>query len=463
MLGILVQKKPLVLRLLLLTAGLIVLVMLISMIGCGKTKEIIKYRDRPASVSLIYPMADSFITIGNPSFFWHKAADIIHYQLQLSPTSDFVAKTIDVKTTDTTHTAVASIPNSTYFWRVRGDNADGVWGDWSDADIWTFIKSDYVNFIELKSETETYGIPQDVFVRGDTAYLADGQADLTLFDISGSNRAYPLLIRNVDLLDDDFSKGVFVAPLDSFPHAYVADMDGRIQAINLRDSTGLTNGAFGSDQNLEDVTGVWLQDTLGVVQLWIVAVSSGFNRRKLSVYQMLYDIDGSSFSYTYPLTMPADANGLCLDSTLQYAYVACGTSGLRVVDFHDPFFPTELSFAIITGGSALSVDARGDYVYLAADRGGVVVVNIADKNNPVIRSQVNTSGRTKDIQVIGDHAFIADGSGGLKVVDISNPDSAHFVAAYTTPYAYGLWAASDYIYLCDRDLGLMTFENKVSR
>jgi hypothetical protein len=60
---------------------------------------------------------------------------------------------------------------------------------------------------------------------------------------------------------------------------------------------------------------------------------------------------------------------------------------------------------------------------------------------------------------VGDYAFIADGSGGLKVIDVSVPDSAHFVAAYNTPYAYGVYADSGYIYICDRDEGLMIFEN----
>jgi hypothetical protein len=65
--------------------------------------------------------------------------------------------------------------------------------------------------------------------------------------------------------------------------------------------------------------------------------------------------------------------------------------------------------------------------------------------------------------VIDNFAFIADSDGGLKVIDATIPDSAHFVAAYATPYAYGLTATRDYIYVCDRDLGLMIFENRISR
>jgi hypothetical protein len=77
--------------------------------------------------------------------------------------------------------------------------------------------------------------------------------------------------------------------------------------------------------------------------------------------------------------------------------------------------------------------------------------------------QVNTAGRSQDVQVVGNYAFLADANAGLNVIDIAIPDSAYLVATYPTPYAWGLWADIDFIYLCDRDLGLMIFENRISK
>ena len=61
---------------------------------------------------------------------------------------------------------------------------------------------------------------------------------------------------------------------------------------------------------------------------------------------------------------------------------------------------------------------------------------------------------------MGNRCYLADGSGGLKVVDITDPYNPVFLAAYTTPYAYGVWADENYIYITDRDNGLMIFESR---
>lgn len=432
--------------------GFVIILALVA--GCGDGKEIIKYKDRPAVVSLVYPSTNLFVTV-NPTFYWNRSADAVRYELQVATASDFVNKTIDIQTADTAYTTQSTIPNSTYYWRVRGQNLDGLWGDWSDAEIRAFFKSDYINYFELISQTETMGTPQDLFLRNDTAYIADGQADLTIFDVS--NPLSPFLIRNIDPNDDDFAKGVYVSPNDTFPYAFVADMDGKIQALHVQDTTFLLNQSFGTDQNLEDVTGLIVNDTL-----WVLAVSSGFNRRKLSFYQIIYTpyVDPWGSQNFFSIDMPADANGLCTDGN--YVYVACGTSGLRIFDISNIFDPLLIS-SLALSGSALSVDVEGDYVYVAADRGGLYVINVADRHNPVIAEEVNTSGRTKDVQVIDNFVFIADSDGGLKVIDATVPDSAHFVAAYVTPYAYGLAVTREYIYVCDRDLGLMIFENRISQ
>jgi hypothetical protein len=445
--------------------SLVLLILGIALIiaGCGKDKVITKYIYPPPAVSLITPLADSIVITSNPTFVWHKLADAGHYHLQVGKTSDFVNPTIDTQASDTSHTAVTSLSDNTYYWRVRGQDMNGVWGDWSDAEIRIFYKSGYVNYITPLSQVLTNGTPQDVFVRGDSAYVADGQADLSIFNVS--NRANPIMSINIDSGDDDFAKAVFVVPLswpelDTFPFAYVADMDGKIQALNTQNPASTLNLSFGTDQNLEEITGILKSDTL-----WLLAVSSGFNRRKLSFYKIIYDPSNAGgpnpYSYFYQMDMPADAFGVCADTA--FAYIACGSAGLKIISISDIYNPAIIA-SLQLGGIALSVDASDSIAYVADDREGLMVINLgADRLSPRIAHQVNTIGRTKDVQVVGSHAFLADANGGLKVVDVSIPDSAHVVATYATPYAYGLWADPSYIYLCDRDEGLLIFENNISK
>ena len=421
--------------------------------GCGEEKVIIRYLEVPPPVSLASPPVDTFITTGTPTFYWHSSDVAVRYQLQVSSSDNFIDKTIDIETVDTSYTTQSELANGSYFWRVRGQNQDSVRGDWSDAEIWTFHKSDYVNYMELVSSINTVGIAQDVFVRGDTAYVADGQADLTVMNVI--DRHSPFIIRNIDTIADDFAKDVYVAPADTFPFVFVADMDAHVQVINMADTIFPEYASF-AQQNIEDIHGTYISDTLYI----FAARSKGVSPANFSYYRIIYDPFPTNISQIYSMDLPADANGIFADS--QYSYIADGVAGLIIVDHSDILNPVQISSLDLTG-SALSVWVEGDYAYVAADRAGIFTVDVTDKYNPLMATQINTSGRTKDVHVVGDYAFIADGSGGLKVIDVSVPDSAHFVAAYNTPYAYGLWADADYIYLCDRDEGLMIFENMVSQ
>jgi hypothetical protein len=420
--------------------------------GCGKDKVIIReiIRDpirEPSPVELSFPPPDTFITENNPTFYWRGQDDVLSYQLHVSGSADFIHKTIDVGTGDTAYTTVSEISNGSYFWRVRALSVDSLWGDWSDAEIRAFYKSDYVNYFNLISSVHTMGIAQDVFVRGDSAYVADGQSDLTIIDIT--SKSSPSVIKNVDTITDDFAKGVYVAAADTFPFVYVADMDAHVQVINPADTLLPLYSTFG-EQNIEDLNGAYISDTLYIVTVR----SKGVSPANFSYYKITYQ--------PYPISIQissedlhADGNGVFVGS--QYSYVAAGVAGLVIVDHSDINNPSVASELDLTS-SALSVYVEGDYAYVAADRSGVFVVDVSDRYNPLVTAQINTSGRTKDIHLAGYYAYIADGSGGLKVIDISVPDSAHFVAARSTPYAYGLWVDNYYIYLCDRDEGLMIFE-----
>jgi hypothetical protein len=424
--------------------------------GCGEEKIIIRYLKPPSPVELISPPVDTFITTANPTFIWHPVSEAIRYQIQVATSSNFINTTINTNTAETTYTTISQISNNTYFWRVRAQNEDTLWGDWSDADIWTFYKSDYVNYINPLSSINTYGNAQDVFVRGDTAYVADGQADLTTVNVV--DKSYPLIIWNWDTIDDDFANSVYVAEADTFPYAFVADMDGHIQAINTADTTFLYNNSFGS-QNLEDIDAAVITDTL---YIFAVRSRSGFNLSGMSIFQIVFDpYPRESGTYVVnPIDMPANSRGVRYGG--DYAYVACDEVGLRVIDISDIYNPFEIA-GLPLGGAALAVDVKDNYVYVAADRNGLYVVDVTTPASPAVAAQVNTSGRTRDVHVTGSYAFIADGSGGLKVIDIAVPDSAHFVAAYDTPYANGVWADENYVYLCDRDDGLIIMENLVSR
>ena len=466
--------------------------------GCTKEKVII-YGELPGKVTLQAPpnRVDT-VYIETPSFVWRALSGATAYYVQIASDIAFTGIIIGANVSDTVYVPTQSLNNGTYYWRVRAKNERNIWGDWSDASIWTFRINNNSNYVRLLSQTQTFGIPQDIFIEGNLAYIADGEALLTIFDVSEPES--PELIGNIDTRMDDIAKGVWKRPGDNY--VYVADMDAKIQIVDVSlplDPYAMGNSSQGLDQNLEDILGVEFNDSL-----FILTVASG-NRNLFRLYNMIYDpLPHTNPNYSVnEVLMQSDAMGLCFDTmsvyvqyhdtlkrdstyydyyTGRFVFIADGSTGLVILDVSltHPFdFPDSVVNLMngprISGwcdspGLALSVATKGRFAYVADDRSGLQIYRLPDtvaaydnvtpfEANPVLISSINTSGRSKDLQLVGDYCFMADASGGLKIFNIANPYAPFFVAAYTTPYAYGIWADSNYIYIADRDQGLMIFEN----
>ena len=471
---------------------------------------------------------DNFITLLSPPdittpldympvFYWELLNSTINYQIQVASDIAFIDVDINKTVSDTFYNHTLMLNNSTYYWRVRAESCDSIWGDWSEAEVWSFRINNNTEFMELLSTIQTIGTAQDVFVMDDVAYVADGNAELTMIDVS--DPVNPWLIVNIDPGTSDFANAVWKAPAE-YDHdiVCVADMDGKIAIIDIRqpfNPNSMRNLHLGLNQNLEDLTGMIYQDTI-----YLFSVNSQFGRRKICFYQLIFDdIDDTprlgDFYPTLFIDLLADGKGVCFDSmsiVVEYNYVDTTIDGSDTTYTDSTDFETQngmFVFAAVsqlglwwynvsqthitdtahtdtlllynpqllgwgdTPSIALSVYASDGFVYVADDRGGLQIFDLPDtipsfdsdslnSADPVLVASINTSGRTKDVYVVGNFCFLADGSGGLKIIDVSNPYAPFFLASYSTPYAYGVWADEDYIFIADRDEGLMIFENKVN-
>lgn len=471
-----------------------------ALFSCTKEKIII-YKQVTDQVALAFPPNTGLVFGSFPELIWEQAGDATGYKVQVATDASFFQLIINSEVTDTSYVYSGSAGNNLYFWRVRAKNSDGVWGDWSEALIWSFRVNDASDYIALLTVVQTPGIAQDVFVQQGIAYVADGLADLTMVDVA--DPAHAALIANIDTRDDDFAKCIWKKPDDDF--VYVADMDFKLQIIDASIPVEPFPYYYqvGLAQNLEDISGlVHTPDSV-----YIFSAHSGFGHRELNFFEFVYDPlprPGDSFVVN-PFSFPSDAFGVFQDTlttTVQYrnldvaagvdstyyetqrgnfVYCADGTSGLwwfnisythtfgQVDTFlvHDP----RLLGWQDTPSISLSVHVANGFAYVADDRGGLQIFDLPDTipafdsdslfaADPVLIADINTSGRTKDVQAVGNRCYLADGSGGLKVVDITDPYNPVFLAAYTTPYAYGVWADENYIYITDRDNGLMIFESR---
>ncbi|MHA1245699.1 MAG: LVIVD repeat-containing protein, partial [Candidatus Heimdallarchaeota archaeon] len=127
------------------------------------------------------------------------------------------------------------------------------------------------------------------------------------------------------------------------------------------------------------------------------------------------------------------ALGLAVESNL--AYVAAEEDGFYVVNVSNinNFFTEGF---VDTPGIATDVVLDGRYAYLAAGDEGIFSIDIIDKTNPQIIGHIDTPGHARKLVLQGNTLFVADGS-GVVVLDVADPNNPTFVTSMTiTPYVY---------------------------
>jgi hypothetical protein len=113
---------------------------------------------------------------------------------------------------------------------------------------------------------------------------------------------------------------------------------------------------------------------------------------------------------------PGNAFGVAVSG--DYAYVADGDSGLRIISIADPSQPVEVG-SLVTPDSAYDVAVVGDYAYVADDTAGLRVISIADPAHPVEVGSCAIPGQALGLSIVGDRAYVA--ASGLRIISIADP------------------------------------------
>ncbi|GAJ10052.1 unnamed protein product, partial [marine sediment metagenome] len=75
-----------------------------------------------------------------------------------------------------------------------------------------------------------------------------------------------------------------------------------------------------------------------------------------------------------------------------------------------------------TGGEVVGVAFHNNYIFLADQVKGLVILDITNPSNPTYVNEYQTDDESVyDVKIIGDLAFVAHGRAGLKILDVTNP------------------------------------------
>ena len=116
--------------------------------------------------------------------------------------------------------------------------------------------------------------------------------------------------------------------------------------------------------------------------------------------------------------LPGVVRGLALREP--YLYVAAGKGNLRVLDISNPLKPHEVSrLEAFQWAMGLAID--GDRLYIADNALGIWIADISDPVQPVLLGSLTLKQPAAGVAVSGDMVYVVHMSGGLVSVDVSDP------------------------------------------
>ncbi len=275
----------------------------------------------------------------------------------------------------------------------------------------------------------------DIQFSEDLAFISAGKAGLLVRSTSD-----PAALTSVG----EFSPGGITRSFDySGNHAYLAVEDIGLMILDITDPANI--------RQVKEAVSTNGTPTKVRRQGWITYLSAGNDG--FFAYDANVTINTETLGRTgqqmtvYNLTKAGD-----------YAYLASGDRGLRIVDVRNPAALQETGF-VDTNGRTNAVEVQGNLAYLADGPNGIV---IADITNPYGRinalAQLKTE-QAKDIAVSQNYAYVADTTQGLLVIDVSQSTTPTLLKQMdpvngTTITPNSVTVFGDYAYLADGDLGV---------
>jgi hypothetical protein len=291
------------------------------------------------------------------------------------------------------------------------------------------------------------GYAEDIDVVGDIAVVAAGQGGLVVLDLS--NPAQPEVAGSYATTFSGVS--VSYAPTDSF--AYIANGTAGTDVVDVSDPTDPTYMNSISSTRARDVVAV--EVTPGASHYVFAAdAESGLRIWEFfwdDIFQLWRD-RGVDHENT-----PGSARGVARAGDL--VLLAMEEIGLYVFTVTEGGDATLLG-TVDTPGEAWAVTVAGDIAYVADWRQGLMVIDISDPANPAIVGSADVGGNAVDVFYRDDLVYVAAHAGGLRVFDVSDPTDPKPAGYVDTPFANGVVVTDSYVYVADRDWGVVVAEEE---
>jgi hypothetical protein len=123
-------------------------------------------------------------------------------------------------------------------------------------------------------------------------------------------------------------------------------------------------------------------------------------------------INGVNRGSLYGMVVEGDyAYGIDYTGSPDYDY------RLTAFDISDPGTIVETAAPCVLSGDFNDICIAGEYAYVAADTGGLDIVDISDKSAPIVVKNIPSS-NARAVTVRGRYAYLLDTVDGLKIINL---------------------------------------------
>jgi len=304
---------------------------------------------------------------------------------------------------------------------------------------------------------DTPGTVRGVCIDGSTAYLAADLAGLQIVDVSN-----PELSNYIGTVETgDFTSRIRVVG----DIAYVVDKInnyGRLQIVDISEPSDPTIIGYIAMPNFNAVAIVDDKAYLACSRyLYIYNISNPASPQYITsistpnVNSDIAVVDGKAYlssrhtySWTGLVIIDVDPESETYRTIIgeapveysqpwgvavagDYAYLACNSPGLQIIDISNPFDP-QLRGLVDTPGSAWGVTVEGDLAYVADYGSGLQIIDVSDPDAPEIVGAVDTPDTAKRVMIKDNYAYVSDTSTGVQLIDVSDPEQPLIVGSVDT-------------------------------
>lgn len=281
----------------------------------------------------------------------------------------------------------------------------------------------------------TYSIPiftSDVYVDGNYAYT--GNNGFRVFDVSDKSHPVQVGYNPTD--------GAIVRTAGDVA-VYIRESMSANNPVMVMDISDPTNPSLLGQYNSPVMTNdLELRDNYAFVSCWWDGVRVvNFDDPAapvLSAHTMGWTSGGTpGVTFCYAQAIDVEGDYLYI---LDYGpFEAEDTRGLYILDITDVLNPSLISRFTDFESYGYDLDVVGNFVYIADNYGGLEVIDVTDKNNPVTRGYVALPDGANSVKVTENHAFVADYiNGGIQVVNVTDPDNPGVAGYYARTGCFAL-------------------------